>query len=634
MWDGYFTLGGNEVANNARALGYTRTSDCPVSWLRDQDCAGLAEALGDSEYLAEQIDSAPWYDPDDPDLTSRFLGLYVVSMEGVSNSTRQGTVTEKNTDGGRVSGYRHASREIRVRAMLSANGEDALEAGMTWLRNVLEPDACGVHGGDCGTSDLQFFVSCPPERGTVEDVGTLMETRRNLWKNPRAVSGGTAFGFTSDGSASYITDFPGTVTTARRWVSSSSSGNSSILSMTLGTSTPDQGDKVHVMMTVRITGGNLNNAAIRVRPLDGLNATGQTEFALGTLTPGTYNFDVNGITTATVAVANGGVFLMGGASATGVTVDVTQCLVAIEDSGDYFDGDSVDAGTEQYSWTGTTNASESIAEEASATIRPQTDEEYQAVLDQYIRVLHAVTCVSGPLVQRKYKSNTGSHYGYLVEFTLLAATPYVYGVTKHVDIPPTPPTVMQDIPFNLVPYPSAELASGSVVVQTNYSTNPSAETDATGWAAYTDGTAITAGMVTSGRITGELAAVGAASYRVVFTATGAGSNGQFGAQQQVTIPTTTGIRFSINVWAARVVGTGSPTIASLTVTAIWRSGTTTLRTDTLGTVPLGGGALSAKSIAPPATADNVIVRVHAAVSSWASGNVIRLYADALAVTAP
>ena len=167
MWSGYFTVGGNEVGNSARALGYAKTSDCPITWLRDVECGGLVEFLGDGAYQYSLIDQAPWYDPDNVDLTSRFLGLYVVSMEGVSNSTRSATVTEKIVDGAQVSGYRHSSREVRVRAMLTAKGMDALEAGMTWLRNVLEPDACGVHGTDCGASDLQFFVDCPPERADV-----------------------------------------------------------------------------------------------------------------------------------------------------------------------------------------------------------------------------------------------------------------------------------------------------------------------------------------------------------------------------------------------------------------------------------------------------------------------------------
>lgn len=432
MWDGYFSLGGNEVGNSARAIGYQRTADCPIGWIRDKDCGGIQSMVDDQgAYIYSRINEAPWYDTDDPDLSSRFLGLYVIEMQGVSDSTRSAVVTEKITDGAQVSGYRHTSRQVRVRALLTGDGMDALEYGMTWLRNVLEPNACGVHGGDCGASDFQFFVDCPPEWDQIEPIEDYWDT----------------------------------------------------------------------------------NAKLR-------------------------------------------------------------------------------------------------------------------------RVLHTVTCISGPLVQEQKVSSDKRHYAYIVEFTLLAAVPFVYGATRDIDVPPITPTIVQDVAYNLLTHPSAELASGLALVQTNLSTNPSVETDATGWAATSDGTAITNAMLTSGRVTGELAAVGVASYRVVFTATGAGTNGWFGAQQQVTIPTTAGLRFSINMWAAEVLMTGSPVRGDLDIFAYWRNGTTNLRTDDLGSVPINGGALSTPNIAPPATADNVVVRAIARMTSWSSGNVVRLYADALAVTNP
>src|SRR5688572_25207939 len=55
------------------------------------------------------------------------------------------------------------------------------------------------------------------------DYSPWVTQRTNLWGNPRAVSDGLAFAAASSGSSSFITDFPGPVTTARRWTSNGTS---------------------------------------------------------------------------------------------------------------------------------------------------------------------------------------------------------------------------------------------------------------------------------------------------------------------------------------------------------------------------------------------------------------------------
>jgi hypothetical protein len=172
-------------------------------------------------------------------------------------------------------------------------------------------------------------------------------------------------------------------------------------------------------------------------------------------------------------------------------------------------------------------------------------------------------------------------------------------------------------------------------VATNYSTNPSVETDTTGWATAQDGTAITSGVV--GSRSTAIAAVGSASFLATFTAPGAGSAGWFAGQQQVTLPhaVLAGERYSINLWALANIQTGSPVLAStIEIDALWYTGASLTRTDTLGTVATAGGNVSSPSVAPPVGATSVIVRAKLALTSWASGNVVRLYSDALAVTVP
>ena len=330
MLEAYFSFGGNEVGNSVRAYRLALAAECPPGWnFRDPKCDAIAEAQESGNYTDPTL--APWYDPDDPEATSRFLGLYVVDFLNVSSSTRTARVTQLNTDGGKVSGYRHNSREIRVRAWLSAIGDDAMEAGMTWLRNVLEPDACGVHGGTCGTADLAFFVTCPPAR------------------------------------------------------------------------------------------------------------------------------------------------------------------------------------TEE-----------------------ETEAEYQERVRPTRRFFHSVRAVSGPLeIETRRRQD---FRGKLVEFTFVAEVPYVYGAPKALEIPPLTPTVMQDVPYNLLTHPSAEVTSTPVVVATNYTTNPSVETNNTNWGVTADGTNILSAQLVGSR-SNELAASGTWSEKVLWTAAGAGASaGWFGAQQGVTLP--------------------------------------------------------------------------------------------------
>lgn len=192
MYNGYLMIGANEVANNPRAVGYQQTSDCPIMWvIADDEDDHLPGALFDIPYTYSSIEQAPWFDPDDPDTTSRFLGGYVLSIEGLPDSTIDVQSSEKLTDGGVETGSRHASREVRVRMFLTARGMDALETGMTWLRNALAARACGVHGAACNAADLQFFVSCPPPRGYDSVYTEWAITERNVFPNPSFETAGS-----------------------------------------------------------------------------------------------------------------------------------------------------------------------------------------------------------------------------------------------------------------------------------------------------------------------------------------------------------------------------------------------------------------------------------------------------------
>lgn len=276
----------------------------------------------------------------------------------------------------------------------------------------------------------------------------------------------------------------------------------------------------------------------------------------------------------------------------------------------------------------------------------ETDDEYAGIVNAYRRFLHGVAVTSGPYERDLY--NVGDFWGQVFEWTYTAGRPWVYSATVPVDLPVTPTIVIQDTPYNLAKYPSAELPGSAVVVATNYSTNPSVETNATRWIHFTAVStgASPASRTTSGRVTGELSAVGSSSFRVRLL--GNGSTAESGGTdlvgyQEVEIPSTSDTRFSVNVWGAAIISAGASasTISRVRALLEWKdSGGSVLGTVQLGDSPnFGGNAWTLSGLLPPAGATVARISVRATVT-WASSATpannsdIRLYVDALALTIP
>lgn len=639
MLDHFLALGGNEIVNSWRAYRYAQTAECRVTWLKDPKCATIAEAEGDSPYAIEAISDAPWYDPDDPDLTSRFLGLYGIEFSGLSDSTRSATVQQKTTDGAVTTGYRHNSREVRVRAWMTAIGEDAMEAGMTWLRNVLEPNACGQHGASCGEADSRFFVDCPPTRRETEQYTEWAPEATNLVTNPRVEVNATGYASTGTWASAPTRRIPFPVIPHPdpdhlEWCYGGTD---------TGASETNQ--------NIRYDLGSLPIGQYRVGFWAKVAGTGAATARLANNTALNPSFEASNLTlndqwawkafSFTVGATSNVYLGIYGQGASNFDAEMSG-LILVAGAGDpltpedYFDGATpADDDLEQYVWTGTADASTSQRQLRSSFIGPEPDDSYAGYVNGWRRFLHSVRCISGPFPVQERQTADGRVKGRLVEFTLMAEVPWVYGAPKEIEIPPMVPTVMQDIAFNLAPYPSAELAGSAVAVATNHCINPSLRNNADNWTTALGG-AIT-GTLNSGRVTGELyAAVGDdASFRTVFTATNSGTNAYFANLPPVAnIPTAPGTRVSISLWAAAVVMSGSPVVAPLEFYAFWRSGSTILGHTALGTVPVGGGAVTQKSLVPLPGADKVQLEARVQLTSWSSGDVIRLYTDAVAVTTP
>lgn len=112
MFTGYLQLGGAEIANTDRLVGYAATSECPNHWVVQQTCGTLQDALGDGAYVASNISTAPWYDPTRSELSSKFLGVSIIDAANRYDSTREVPVTESVGSGGVIGAPRNATKSI------------------------------------------------------------------------------------------------------------------------------------------------------------------------------------------------------------------------------------------------------------------------------------------------------------------------------------------------------------------------------------------------------------------------------------------------------------------------------------------------------------------------------------------
>lgn len=167
-FDGFFQFGGVEIVNAKRTTDYVRNLAGGLPLVRRTTIYDTLNAvLGDAPYRTPFLDGASWVETDPPsDLdqtnpTHNFYGFYPLEIMGIGDSTMAASVTEALGDGGFVNSSRDASRSIKFHGILLAGDMLSAEHGLTWLRNALKGNGCGMHGGACGFSDLRYFLASP-----------------------------------------------------------------------------------------------------------------------------------------------------------------------------------------------------------------------------------------------------------------------------------------------------------------------------------------------------------------------------------------------------------------------------------------------------------------------------------------
>lgn len=630
-YDGFLAFGGTELINSERVRGYAESADCPMFWFKGPRALPLAAAVGDSFYSYEGIENAPWYDPTIPDISKRFYGAYGFSIAGVEDSTRSVDVTQSITDGGVSGRMRRATRDIQVKALLVGRGQDAVDYGVSWMNAVLDLFNCKQQSNDCETATVALFSAEPDERRQLEYYTDWQQTAINYFPDPNNVA--SAWPFVPGLSASSMSEIvltPFGASTQARRLRRLATGTAGRGAVAVGSTYPRDAT---LTVRARIRASAATTAQIVVAPNADVAATAPGTPVTIPAGTGDYTFTV---TTPNVAAgAYWGIYFQFTTGTVGSTYDITDVIATTPTGGSstFFTGDYPSDDTRRYSWRGLPNMSPSQRDSRNLVTRLETDDEYEDRIDLMRRYMRRASATAG--VRKTGEMRSGAFWGYEVTFTLTGG-PAVLGISKRLVSQPSVPVVVQDVPYNLIPYPSAELSSGTVTVAQNLATNPSVELDAAGFLAGANTAIYDGGGLTGPVRDTAISAVGSASARLSFVATAAGSAGSMWLQQAVNLPANNpGARYSANLWATLVAMSGTPVLEKIEYYLIWRNASNVeLRYDLIGTLSPSGGPVKASSILPPSGSTNVLIRAQAYLTSWVNGNRVDLYADALAVTLP
>lgn len=626
MLEEYMCLGGNEIANNARTYGYATTADCPLAWFRCAPCSTLHDAVSDwvpAEYR--------WTDTRYNLHTNPSVGTNTTGYTGAA-----ATITRQTT-GGYVGTSFGRAVSTSLNAAFAANG-----TASTTL-NVVAGDVYTLSAYVRGTTTRRIQLRATWSSGTT--VGTAVFLTADWARISETFT--VPAGVTTMRPDLLVPTDTGPVGDILEW-------DAFLIEKTSTLGTYFDGSTVGADGLSRgVWQGTAENSASTLQvytlstegysmepPYEWVNIERAVWYdadkaELTSRFYGPWIISVTGIddstrtASVTESILDGGV--VGLVRHASRQVTVTALLPA----------EGRDALEYGLSWLDAALAADGCSSHGSScgavdmtflSACPDPVVPDEIVLDSsaLTRHLHNVTVTSGPLVVDYLQANNGRHVAYIVEWTMVAGTPFVFGETREVEVQPSVPVVIQDVPYNLSPYPSAELAGTATTVSTNYSTNPSLETNATGWSA---GGAVVTPAPTGARST-ELAASGTASFKVSVTTTNTSTNGNIFGWHDITLPGGTGNRFSATAWAAAFVVSGTAVLASTQFNIEWRDASTTLRTDVIGTGALNGAPISAKSIVPPVGAITARFVVMANVTSWNTGAVLNLFADAVALTLP
>jgi hypothetical protein len=152
-FDGWFTLGGVEIVNVARAVSRGRTLGVDAIRIPTSKNTWIETALSPGSPYSTGT-NAPWYDASDA-ITSQFAGVLPLRVEGIDDSSAGAEIVEFTSDGGHVGRPRNATKPIVFSAVIVGSTEAGADFGLRWLKHQLRDLDFG--GSNSPGADLRYF---------------------------------------------------------------------------------------------------------------------------------------------------------------------------------------------------------------------------------------------------------------------------------------------------------------------------------------------------------------------------------------------------------------------------------------------------------------------------------------------
>lgn len=151
-YEGWLEYNGVEIANLARTARLARAASASQVALQPKDYDWILESLGEDPNDANDITNAPWFKATNP-ASAEFLGFIPLSVEGISDSTREASTTQSAYDGGKTGRSRAATKSFVVDGFFTATSARGAEYGRRWMEGQLNP----TDSRSCVGAELWFF---------------------------------------------------------------------------------------------------------------------------------------------------------------------------------------------------------------------------------------------------------------------------------------------------------------------------------------------------------------------------------------------------------------------------------------------------------------------------------------------
>lgn len=181
MFNGYLMFDDTEFVNHERTTTYIENFMPSLEVKCDRHTNLWRAVHPEGSYVSPSVDGAPWYKANSPG-SGNFYGFMVKKQHGIEDSTRTVEATELSEGGAVHSLAHHKAKEIRLVLTAYAKDTEGMNAGMTWLRSLFNPEPCGPFFTQCHEPTMNYFTASPASASDQTAANLYISNWRTLYR--------------------------------------------------------------------------------------------------------------------------------------------------------------------------------------------------------------------------------------------------------------------------------------------------------------------------------------------------------------------------------------------------------------------------------------------------------------------